>query len=172
VKAGGGFHKFVAEAGGEAIDVELELGEWPRVRARLADRSLDLEVWESEAGVYRARFGGRSLELRVTPDAGGYRVDIGPATVDVRILSRRERLDRLGPGADPQQSEVRAPMPGRVVRLLVAEGEEVRAGQGLLVLEAMKMQNEIRAPRAGVVRTLGVREGASVEANGLLVRMD
>jgi pyruvate carboxylase subunit B len=63
-------------------------------------------------------------------------------------------------------------MPGRVVRLLVAEGEEVRAGQGLLVLEAMKMQNEIRAPRAGVVRTLGVREGASVEANGLLVRMD
>jgi biotin carboxyl carrier protein len=60
-------------------------------------------------------------------------------------------------------------MPGRIVRVLVQPGEAVRAGQGLIVVEAMKMENELRAPRAGTVAEIRVREGASVEADAVLV---
>jgi biotin carboxyl carrier protein len=59
-------------------------------------------------------------------------------------------------------------MPGRVVRLLVASGADVAAGQGVVVIEAMKMENELRSPRAGRVRELPVREGQAVEAGALL----
>src|SRR5262249_26007362 len=62
----------------------------------------------------------------------------------------------------------KAPMPGKLVRVLVAAGDEVVAGQGLVVVEAMKMENELRAPRAGRVKELPAREGQAVEAGGLL----
>ena len=61
------------------------------------------------------------------------------------------------------------PMPGRVVRVLSAVGNDVAAGQGLAVIEAMKMENEIRAPRAGRVQEVAVREGQAVEAGALLL---
>jgi biotin carboxyl carrier protein len=64
-----------------------------------------------------------------------------------------------------------SPMPGRIVKVLVAEGETVAARQGLVVVEAMKMENELRAPRAGTVAEVRVREGAPVEANVVLVVM-
>ena len=59
-------------------------------------------------------------------------------------------------------------MPGKVVRLLAEEGSEVEAGQGVLVVEAMKMQNEIRSPKKGVVRKVVVRAGANVNAGDVL----
>jgi biotin carboxyl carrier protein len=67
---------------------------------------------------------------------------------------------------------VAAPMPGRVVKVLVRAGDAVAARQGLIVVEAMKMENELRAPRAGVIREVRVAEGASVEANAVLVVLD
>jgi biotin carboxyl carrier protein len=60
-------------------------------------------------------------------------------------------------------------MPGRVVRVLAAPGEPVRDGQGLVVVEAMKMENELRAPRAGLVTDVLVQEGSAVEAGEVLV---
>ena len=62
-----------------------------------------------------------------------------------------------------------APMPGRVVRVLVKPGDTVAARQGLVVVEAMKMENELRSPRAGRVKEVAVAEGESVEAGRLLV---
>jgi biotin carboxyl carrier protein len=62
-----------------------------------------------------------------------------------------------------------APMPGRVVKVLVTPGEAVSARQGLVVVEAMKMENELRAPRDGTVAEVRVREGVPVEANVVLV---
>jgi biotin carboxyl carrier protein len=59
-------------------------------------------------------------------------------------------------------------MPGKVVRILAAVGQHVQAGQGVVVVEAMKMENELRAPRSGVVKEVSVQEGTSVEAGALL----
>ena len=63
-------------------------------------------------------------------------------------------------------------MPGKVIKLLVAEGAEVQANQGIVVLEAMKMQNEIKSPKKGVVRKLGVTEGAAVNSGDLLATVE
>lgn len=94
---------------------------------------------------------------------GGRRVDVVPR----QGLGRRSR-DRAGAsGAGPQR--VTAPMPGKVVKVLVKAGDEVQPQQGLVVVEAMKMENELRAARAGRVREVFVREGQSVEASTPLV---
>ena len=60
-------------------------------------------------------------------------------------------------------------MPGKIVKILVGEGDEVEQGQGLVVVEAMKMENEIKSPKAGVVKKVGVEEGETVESGALLV---
>jgi biotin carboxyl carrier protein len=90
------------------------------------------------------------------------------AVHDLRELARRGRAtgDEQGPRA------VRAPMPGRVVRVLVAQGEEVAAQQGVVVIEAMKMQNELRSPKAGRVSRVAVQAGDAVAAGDLLALVD
>jgi biotin carboxyl carrier protein len=67
------------------------------------------------------------------------------------------------------EQKITAPMPGRVVRVLVAVGDEVAAGQPVIVVEAMKMENELRSPKAGRVKTLAAESGMSVDAGRLLV---
>jgi pyruvate carboxylase subunit B len=94
--------------------------------------------------------------------------------LEVRAEDERARHIRslLGTQATHQAAGlVRAPMPGLVVRILVSEGDAVAAGQGLLVLEAMKMENEIRAPAAGTVGRLGVLPGQAVEKGQLLFEL-
>ena len=81
--------------------------------------------------------------------------------------SRRGRKAALAAGDGEQR--IVAPMPGKVIKVLVKAGDEVAARQGLVVVEAMKMENELTAARAGVVREITVSEGASVEAGRLLV---
>ncbi len=88
-------------------------------------------------------------------------------------LALRTSAQRRRAGAsDAGDGRVVAPMPGRVVKVLVAAGTRVEARQGVVVVEAMKMENELRAPRAGVVREVRVAEGASVEAQAVLVVID
>ena len=76
------------------------------------------------------------------------------------------------PQAAAGPARVIAPMPGKIVRVAVAAGQEVRAGEGLVVMEAMKMENEIRAPRAGRVPEVPVQEGQAVESGALLVLVE
>ena len=94
--------------------------------------------------------------------------------VDVRVTvdGRRFRGDPLDASRSANESGVAAPMPGRVVRVLVKPGDEVTARQGLVIIEAMKMENELAAPRDGRVSEVLVSEGQSVEAGRLLVRLD
>jgi biotin carboxyl carrier protein len=114
---------------------------------------------------------GRSRELQVTPAAapGEFLV-----TLDGRIVAAaidRRRTARGGDAAADAHGEqaVVAPMPGRVVRVLVAPGDEVTAKQGVVVVEAMKMENELRSPKAGRVKDVAVTPGTSVEAGRVLV---
>jgi biotin carboxyl carrier protein len=112
-----------------------------------------------------------SYEVVVAPDrAGRFVVHVGAAAVPVVVHRARPtgRKDDDGlSAAGPQR--VAAVMPGRVVRVLVRPGDTVRAGQGLAVVEAMKMENELRAGRDGRVTEVLVREATSVEAGTVLV---
>ena len=111
---------------------------------------------------------GRSIEATVLPNSEGYTVRLGTEYVRLELLDRPSLLRRLGAGDTDKLAEIRASMPGKVVKLLVVEGDEVKAAQGLLLIEAMKMQNEMRTPRAGTVQKVAVSEGMTVKAGDLL----
>ena len=114
----------------------------------------------------------RSVDVSVTPRLSGDGCDVGidghtVTAVVVPRFGRRRGTAAGSHGHGPQK--VTAPMPGKIVRVLVAQGDEVQARQGLVVVEAMKMENELKAARAGRVRDVLVAEGQSVEAGVLLV---
>lgn len=103
--------------------------------------------------------------------AGGFDVHMAGRTIPVQVRQAggfgRQKTAGAAAGAGPQR--IVAPMPGKIVRVLVAAGEAVKARQGLVVVEAMKMENELRAARDGRVREVSVREGQSVDAGAMLL---
>ena len=133
---------------------------------------------EISPGVYSILIDGRSYEAQVSKRAGDaerysspYVVTVGLRHYVVEIRDpRRWRHDGAGVREQGPQ-EIVAPMPGRIVKVLVSENQEVVRDQGLLVIEAMKMQNEIRAPRAGRVERIYAREETGVEAGFRLLRI-
>lgn len=112
----------------------------------------------------------RSFDVAIAP-ASATDLDIHMPEGAVRAIVNGRRSRREGPSEASGTGEQRivAPMPGRVVRVLVAAGDEVLARQPLVVVEAMKMENELSAPRAGRVKDVEVRDGMSVDAGRLLV---
>jgi biotin carboxyl carrier protein len=168
----------IRRAGGEIL-ATVDGREF-RVDARSvgADR-VSLIVQEGDAAPR-----GVAASITSRRDAPGVDVWIGGHAIPVARTSRFARRaadggSSVGPaaplagrarGAQPQH--VKAPMPGRIVRVLVAPGDEVRARQGLVVVEAMKMENELRASREGRVREVRVVEGQSVDAGTLLVTVE
>ncbi|PSQ99926.1 MAG: acetyl-CoA carboxylase biotin carboxyl carrier protein subunit [Bacteroidetes bacterium QS_9_68_14] len=129
-----------------------------------------------EAGHALLVANGRSVPLTITEaGAGEVRVTIGGRTQTVQVKGETALLlERFGiaESAGAGEAEVQAPMPGLVVRVLVSEGDEVNEGDGLLVLEAMKMENELRAPAAGTVAALHTEEGASADKGAVLVEIE
>ncbi len=109
--------------------------------------------------------------------AGEYDVYLRDGIVYTRVNGRSASRFRRSAGADPFAAaggvlQIVAPMPGRIVRVLVAPGEEVKARQALVVVEAMKMENELRAPRAGRVREILAEPGTSVDSGRPLVVLE
>lgn len=104
---------------------------------------------------------------------GTFDVHLGSSAFEFVVVDERKRLlvGSAGLHAAGKQ-EIRAQMPGKIVKVLVAVGESVDAGQALLVIEAMKMENEIRSPIDGVVTAVAVTEGGSVETGGALLTVD
>jgi pyruvate carboxylase subunit B len=101
-------------------------------------------------------------------------VTLGGQRYRVQVEDERTRLagKRRTVAEEAGEAEVRSPMPGVVVALLVEKGQEVRTGEGLCILEAMKMENEIRAPMTGVVEAISVAPGQRVSQDDILVRID
>ena len=111
----------------------------------------------------------RQVFLTAAGASGGIVVTYDGRTTEVTLNGRRRQRVAETPAHAHGDQSVTAPMPGRVVRVLVAAGDAVSAGQGLVVVEAMKMENELRAPRAGRVKNVSVPAGASVDAGRVLV---
>lgn len=128
----------------------------------------DADIVETEPGVYSVLIAGRSHEARVTGDEiaiGGRRFHF--EIDDPRAWKRSARAAGLH-----ERASIAAAMPGKIVRVLVAAGDEVVAGQGILVIEAMKMQNELKSPRDGRVTAIEVRENDSVIAGTPLATIE
>lgn len=106
-------------------------------------------------------------------DEGWVVVDRGAVHTIDAVDERTRHIRSLAGGgrAGARGGVVKAPMPGLVVRVLVESGQAVRAGEGLVVLEAMKMENELKAPAEGVVTAVGAREGQAVDKGAVLVEL-
>jgi biotin carboxyl carrier protein len=161
---------------GRPVDLELNRnGEACHFSLRSGDDQPEertASLAEVSPAVYSVLLGGRSYEVRVEPAQGRSFVAVQGRRFAVEVEDpRRSRRKAAGVLGEGRQS-VTAPMPGKVVRLLVSAGDRVEAGQGLLVVEAMKMQNEMKAPKAGVVAALSVREGDAVAAGEVLAAIE
>ncbi|MFW6192486.1 MAG: acetyl-CoA carboxylase biotin carboxyl carrier protein subunit [Gemmatimonadota bacterium] len=125
--------------------------------------------------VRHLRLGERGRTLAAHPTEGGWEIWIGGRRLVARVEDERAHALREltdDSGRDAGERELRAPMPGLVVRVLVESGQEVAAGDGLVVMEAMKMENELSAESPGTVAEVAVDEGQTVDQNDLLVRLE
>jgi biotin carboxyl carrier protein len=135
------------------------------LRVKLAGEPVEIEVGELTAGGLSLIVGDRSYEALVDVQDKQIAVELEGERFlfeldDGLLAGRGGRRD----GRQGGLAEVKAPMPGKVVKLLVSAGDVVEAGQGILLFEAMKMQNEIRSPMAGAVVDFAVQEGQAVES--------
>jgi biotin carboxyl carrier protein len=117
---------------------------------------------------------GQSYEIRVTPSLDGkLKLQTGTQEFTAEVVDQRAWSGRRHGHLEAEgRQQVVAPMPGKVVRLLIKAGDRVEAGQGLLVVEAMKMQNEIRSPKSGTVERVLTSEGQPVNAGQILAWID
>ena len=163
--------KLTAEIAGASHALDLRR-EGARARAEVDGRAYELEVRETEAGALLLLVGGRVYECRAERvDARGeeWTVDVGGRRFEVSLVDpRRLRAAAAGGAQAAGRAAVKSSMPGKVVRVLVAQGDEVAEGDALVVVEAMKMQNELKSPKAGTVVELKAREGATVNAGDVL----
>lgn len=140
-----------------------------RVRIDGVPHEVDSRPTDLGLSIVRAH-SGRSLDVAITEQPGGELwVQLPNVTVPAVVDARRYRRGGSGTVAAAGELRVVAPMPGRVVRVLVKPGDDVEARQGLVVVEAMKMENEIRSLKAGRVKEVAVTPGQSVESGRLLV---
>lgn len=153
--------------------VEVDLGSHG---ARVGDRPVDAEIREMPGTPVRHLLvDGRSLTvIAVRGEDGVWEVNVRGARRRLEVVDERTRAIRAmtGQGAGPRgPAPVRAPMPGLVTRIEVSAGDRVRAGQGVVVIEAMKMENELRADADAVVDRVLVEPGQAVEKGAVLVQM-
>ena len=131
-----------------------------------------IDALEVEPGVYSLLLNGKSFQVRISPERVGFTVDVmgrrfHTEVRDPRNASRHSRTATAG-----GVQTVSASMPGKVIRVLVQPGQQVEVGQGLIVVEAMKMQNEMKATKPGRVAQVHTTDGSTVAAGDVLVTLE
>lgn len=154
---------------GRERHVDVTIAPSGAISVVLDGRAIDAEIRAAPGGV-NVRVGGRVYDVAVA-GARGDEVHLASksARAIAQVVSERGRVERMRGGGASASKELRAPMPGRVVRVLCKAGDAVTRGQPLVVVEAMKMENELRAPDHATVAQVHVVEGASVEGGALLL---
>ncbi len=163
--------ELVARIGDTDRDVTVEQQDDGRWRVVIGGVERVLDARRIDQTAWLLDLGGRVLRVDVEPNKDGDPVvDAFGVQQAVKLLDpRRVRLEKAqavaSKGRGPAGPEIlRSPMPGKVVKVLVKVGDDVQAGQGVAVIEAMKMENEMRAGRAGKVSAIHATEGQTLEA--------
>lgn len=141
-------------------------------------RTVPLETAEPRSmqeiapGLYSVLYRGRSYEVHVENSRGEWHATLGGRSFAIEIDDPRNGSGRANTTFAHKHQDVKAPMPGKVIRVLVKIGDDVIAGQGLAVVEAMKMQNELKALRAGRVIHVAAKDGDTVSAGDVLFTLE
>jgi len=162
---------FIAKLGGRSYTVEIE--EVGRSVYRVSVDGHEFLVDGKKTGLtnYSLIVDNRSFEVDVDVAEDEYHVLVDGRSYHVELVDeRRVRLGGAQSGIQLQgRQQVSVPMPGRVIAVLVGEGDKVEKGQGLVIVEAMKMENEVRSPIAGEVKHIRVKAGDALEAGATLM---
>jgi len=153
---------------GKPHRLELERGDG-RWECRLDGQEINVDAVVTRRDVLSMLVDGHSYEIKREQTPTDLHMWVGSTRYGVELRDPRSLQSRRNAAGDEKgPKKVVAPMPGRVVRVLVAEKSEVEAGQGIVVIEAMKMQNEIKSPKKGTVQKLLAASGAAVNAGEVL----
>jgi biotin carboxyl carrier protein len=149
------------------IELQRDADSW---QVTLDGKSVAVDAVEIAPNILSILFEGQSFEISVTPSPDGkLKLQNGSQEFIAEVIDPRAWSGRRHGSVEAEgRQQVVAPMPGKVVRLLVKAGDQVEAGQGLFVVEAMKMQNEIRSPKSGTIERVLAKEGQPVNAGEIL----
>lgn len=154
---------------GQTMRLELEQNSGSGWRCKLEDEEFLLDAASIAPDIISLIYKGKTFEVRRERGVEGTRIRVDGESYDVEVNDPRSyRGRRKGSASSAGPLKLLAPMPGKVVRVLVREESAVEAGQGILVVEAMKMQNELKSPKNGTVRKIMTEAGASVNAGDIL----
>lgn len=185
-----------AQEGLAAALLKDRQGRFMRYSAKIDDRSLMVEVNEVSGkleikldgrpvsmdavelkppGLFSVLIDNRSVEVEVEKNSGGYLVHLDGRVFECRLEDERlARLKGLTASGDSSHKgkELKAPMPGLVLAVEIKEGDRVHPGQGLVIIEAMKMENEIKVAFEGTAKSIRVKPGKAVEKNEVMIVFD
>ena len=165
---------YVATIGEREVKVTVEEIGGSSYKVTLDGREIVVDAHQVSNGLWSVLYGYASLEVDVTPAPGdAFEVLINGDCHKFSLMNEQRRaMIRAGGKSAAGKAMVTSPMPGKVVKLLVAEGQEVEAGEGVIVVEAMKMENELKSAVWGKVKEIFVNEGDVVESGAKLLLVE
>jgi len=147
------------------LELEQAEGHWT---CRVDGRDVEVDAVLARPNVLSLRIGNKAYEVKCERVGGDTHIWVGSRRFAAEVRDPRSLRSRVRAADDQGPKKLTAPMPGKVVRILVSQGAEVEAGAGVLVVEAMKMQNEVKSPKKGTIQKILVTEGAAVNAGDVL----
>jgi len=147
------------------LDLSRTDGRWS---CRVDGREVEVDAVLARPNVLSLRIGNKAYEVKCERVGGDVHIWVGSQRFAAEARDPRSLRSRTRAVDDHGPKKLTAPMPGKVVRILLSQGAEVEAGAGVLVVEAMKMQNEVKAPKRGTIQKILVSEGAAVNAGDVL----
>lgn len=161
--------KYITTVDGKEFEVEIVDDKHIRIGERLL--TVDFESVSGQP-VFSVIIDGKSYESFISESDEGWQVLMRGKQYQITVEDEREKRLRAAAGggvAEGGEFNLKAPMPGLVVAIPVAEGQEIKKGQVLIILESMKMQNELKSPKDGIVERIRVKAGESVEQKQALL---
>jgi biotin carboxyl carrier protein len=152
---------------GKTYRLELHQAEG-RWSCRVDGREMEVDAVLARPDVLSLRIGNKAYEVKCERVGSDIHVWVGSVRYAAEVRDPRSLRSRARAIDDHGPRKLTAPMPGKVVRILLREGAEVQAGDGVMVVEAMKMQNEVKSPKKGAIQKIVVSEGAAVNAGDVL----
>ncbi len=160
---------YIARIGGEEVPVSItKEGDCHRIM--VGNKEFLVDAFWTQNDLISLIIDGRSFQVDIHSAKDNFGVLLEGEHFEFELFDERKALLKSSAGLGTEGAqEITTAMPGKIVKVLVSEGDEVSEGDGLIIVEAMKMENEMKSPKAGVVRKVGVGEGDAVEAGSLLV---
>lgn len=147
------------------LDLNQAEGRWS---CRVDGREIEVDAVLARPNVLSVRIGNQAYEVKCERVGGETHIWVGSQRFAAEVRDPRSLRSRTRAADDHGPRKLTAPMPGKVVRILLSQGTAVEAGSGVLVVEAMKMQNEVKSPKKGTIQKILVSEGAAVNAGDVL----